>query len=142
MGFTRSRIYKKDDNEHVEHENWTHVRRLLGCDRLEDPRLVELINALYRECWEPLHNYFLPSAKLEKESRVGGKVKRRHDKPRTHCERLQASPDVSTEFKRRLKGELARLNPFKLHWPIHSSRPSDSLHCAADAGTSIATQVS
>ncbi len=152
--FTRSRPYKKDDNGHVEQKNWTHVRRLLGYDRLEDPRLVDLINTLYRECWEPLHNCFLPSAKLEKKCRVGAKVKRRHDAPRTPCERLLASPDVSVESKSRLKSELARLNPFELHRrleeglrsilhrPLHSSRPSDSLHCAADAGTSIALKVS
>ena len=36
---------------------------LPGCDRLEHPQLVDLVNALYRDCWEPLHNYFLPSAK-------------------------------------------------------------------------------
>ena len=148
------RSYKKDDNGHVEQKNWTHVRRLLGYDRLEEPGMVELINALYREYWEPLHNYFLPSAKLEKKCREGAKIKRRHDKPLTPCERLLASPDVSLESKRRLKGELTRLNPFELHRrleeglrailhrPLHSSRPSDSLHCAADAGTSIPMRVS
>ncbi len=114
-GFTRSRPCKKDHNGHVEQKNWTHVRRLLGYDRLEDPRLVDLINALYRECWEPLHNYFLPSAKLEKKCRVGTKVKRRYDAPRTTCERLLASPDVSVQSKSRLKNELARLNPFERH---------------------------
>jgi hypothetical protein len=31
----------KDDNGHVEQKNWTHVRQLLGYDRLEDPQLVE-----------------------------------------------------------------------------------------------------
>jgi hypothetical protein len=78
----------------VEQKNWTHVRQLLGYDRLEDPQLVEPINVLYRECWEPLHNYFLPSAKLEEKRREGAKVKRRHDKPLTPCERLLGSPDV------------------------------------------------
>ena len=115
--------------------------------------MVELIDALHRECWEPLHNYFLPSAKLEKKSRVGAKVKRRHDKPLTPCDRLLASPDMSVETKKRLKHELARLNPFELHRrleeglrttlhrPLHSSRPSDFLHCAADAGTCNPIQV-
>jgi hypothetical protein len=42
-------------------------------------------------------------------------VKRRHDKPRTPCERLLASPDVSSESKRRLKAELASLKPIDLH---------------------------
>jgi len=72
VGFPRSRPYKKDDIGHVEQKNWTHVRRLLGYDRLEDPRLVDLINALYRECWEPLHNYFLQSANGEAGEEVPG----------------------------------------------------------------------
>lgn len=154
VGFTRSRPYKKDDNGHVEQKNWTHVRRLLGYERLEEPELVGPISALYRECWEPLHNYFLPSAKLERKFRKGAKVKRRHDKPKTPCERLLASAEVSAKAKRGLRAELARLNPFELHRrledglrailhrPLHSSRPTDSLHCAADAGRSTHVQVS
>ena len=79
FGFTRSRPYKKNDNGHVEQKNWTHIRQLLGYDRLDDPELVEAINTLYRDCWEPLHNYFLPSATLDRKTRDGAKVKRRHD---------------------------------------------------------------
>lgn len=154
VGFTRSRPYKKDDNGHVEQKNWTHVRRLLGYDRLEDPDLVGPLNALYRECWEPLHNYFLPSAKLETKCREGAKVRRRHDKPKTPCERLLASPDVGAEAKTRLRTGLASLNPFELHRrledglrailhrSLHSSRPPDSLHCATDAGKSTPMTVS
>jgi len=62
VGFTRSRPYHKNDNGHVEQKNWTHVRQLLGYDRLDDMELLEPINRLYRELWEP-HNFFLPSAK-------------------------------------------------------------------------------
>ncbi len=154
VGFTRSRPCKKDDNGHVEQKNWTHVRRLLGYNRLEDAGLVEPINALYRECREPLHNDFLPSAKLEAKRREGAKVKRRHDKPQTPCERLLGSPEVGLEAKRRLRAERAGLNPLELHRrpeeglrtilhrPLHSSRPPDSLHCAADAGKSTPLPVS
>ena len=143
---TRSRPYKKDDIGHVEHTNWTHVRQLLGYDRLGEPQLVEPINAPYRECWEPLHNYFLPSAKLEAKTREGAKVKRRHDKPLTPCERLLGSPDMDAANKRKLREQRAALNPFELHRrleeglraflhrALHSSRPTDSLHCALDAG--------
>jgi len=154
VAFTRSRPYQKDDNGHVEQKNWTHVRRLLGYNRLEDPQLVEAINALYRECWEPLHNFFLPSMKLQKKSREGAKVKRRHDPPQTPCERLLGSAEVDPATKRRLRQQRAQLNPFELHRrleqrlgpillrPLHSSRPSDSLHCAAEAGTSSGASVS
>jgi hypothetical protein len=144
----------KDDNGHVEQKNWTHVRQLLGYDRLEDPQLVEPINVLYRECWEPLHNYFLPSAKLEEKRREGAKVKRRHDKPLTPCERLLGSPDVDDATKRKLRARRASLNPFELnrrieeglrailHRALHSSRPTDSLHCALDAGKTSPSPVS
>lgn len=154
VNFTRSRPYKKDDNGHVEQKNWTHVRRLLGYERLEDPELLEPINALYRKCWEPLHNYFLPSAKLAKKNREGAKVKRQHDKPQTPCERLLNSPEVDMAIKKRLRAELARLNPFELHRSLedglravlhrslHSSRPTDSLHYATDAGKSSPAPVS
>ena len=154
VGFTRSRPYKKDDNGHVEQKNWTHVRQLLGYDRLEDPELVAPINALYRECWEPLHNYFLPSAKLKAKSRYGAKYKRKHDKPLTPCERLLCSPDVSEVMKKKLRARKAELNPFELHRQLeknlkailyralHSSRPTDSLHCAPDKGKNIVNLVS
>ena len=135
VGFTRSRPYKKNDNAHVEQKNWTHVRQLLGDDRLDDPDLVAEINVLSRECWEPLHNFYLPSAKLEQKTRVGAKVKRKHDKPMTPCDRLLQSEDVDEGAKQRLRAQRAALNPFALHREIegrlrsilhralHSSRP-------------------
>jgi hypothetical protein len=65
IGLTRSRPYHKDDNAHVEQKNWMWPRQLLGYGRLEQSGLVEPINNLYREAWGPLHNFFLPSMKLE-----------------------------------------------------------------------------
>jgi hypothetical protein len=38
VAFTRSRPYHKNDNAHVEQKNWTHVRQLLGWERLENPQ--------------------------------------------------------------------------------------------------------
>lgn len=112
--FTRSRPYHKDDNGHVEQKNWTHVRQLLGYGRLEDPTLKEAINELYRTIWEPLNNYFLPSAQLVEKVREGGKVRRRHDRPQTPCERLLNSPDIDEATKRRLRRERKSYNPFVL----------------------------
>jgi hypothetical protein len=65
-----------------------------------------------------------------------------------------ASKEVSTEAKRRLRATRDSLNPFELHRrleeglrailhrALHSSRPTDSLHCAPDAGKTSATPVS
>lgn len=62
VGFTRSRPYHKDDDGHVEEKNSARVRQLLGYERFEDPAVLGPLNELYREVWEPLHNYFLPCA--------------------------------------------------------------------------------
>jgi len=75
VGFTRSRLYHKNDNGHVEQKNWTHVRQLLGYERLADPEMLAQINALYRDLWEPLHSYISASAKLVSKDRHGAKVK-------------------------------------------------------------------
>jgi hypothetical protein len=155
VGFTRSRPYHKDDNGHVEQKNWTHVRQLLGYQRLEDPELCKEINRLYVEFWEPLHNYFCPSAKLLQKERHGAKVSRHHDTPATPYDRLLASVDVDHATKEKLRKERARLNPFVLarnieralrrilQSPLRSSRPSGSLHSGVTEGkTAALTSVS
>jgi hypothetical protein len=147
VGFTRSRPYHKNDNGHVEQKNWTHVRQLLGYDRLDDPAMVQEINRIYREIWEPLHNYFCASAKLVSKDRHGAKVKRRHDKPMTPCDRLLASAELSAARKAELRATRQALNPFELNRKLeaalrplllrarHSSRPAGSLHDAPPAAT-------
>ena len=154
VGFTRSRPYHKDDNGHVEQKNWSQVRQLLGYDRLEDPELVAQISALYREVWNPLHNYFAPCMKLVSKDRHGAKVKRRHDRPQTPCERLLASEHLGAAAKEKLRAQRAQLNPFELHRKLEEglrrvlhrarsfSRPPGSLHSAPDAAKSSTTTVS
>lgn len=112
--FTRSRPYKKDDNGHVEQKNWTHVRQLLGYGRLERPELVDEINRLYVEVWEPLNNYFLPSTKLIGKLRTGGKLSRKHDQPLTPCDRLLNCPEVPDRVKAKLRRTRKSLNPIDL----------------------------
>lgn len=140
VGFTRSRPYHKNDNGHVEQKNWSHVRQLLGYERLGNPELLEGINKLYKEVWEPLNNFFMPSSKLIKKDRHGAKIKRRHDKAMTPCDRLLESPDVSASTKRKLRATRKYFDPFTLHdeleknlqaifkSSLHSSRLTGSLH--------------
>ena len=85
-----------------------------GYDRLQDPALRQEINALYRDIWEPFHNYFCPSAKLLIKDRHGAKIKRRHDRPMTPCDRLLASSEVSAATRKNLRQTRAVLNPFDL----------------------------
>ena len=111
---SRSRPYHKDDNAHVEQKNWMWPRQLLGYGRLADPALVPPINALYKEAWGPLHNFFLPSMKLVDKWRDGSRWVRRHDRPQTAYQRLLASGQLSTAARRRLRDWSASLDPFSL----------------------------
>lgn len=61
--FTRSRVYKKNDQAHVEEKNGSIVRRLIGYDRFEG---IDAYNAL-SELYATLRlyvNFFQPSLKL------------------------------------------------------------------------------
>jgi len=109
----RSRPYKKNDQAHVEQKNWTHVRQLLGYERIEGPELVQQINALY-ETWGWLHNYFCPTLKLQSKTRVGSRTVRKYGPAQTPCERLLASPHLSEEQKAQLRARRAELNPIQL----------------------------
>lgn len=110
----RSRPYHKDDNAYVEQKNWTHVRQLFGYERIEDPLAIEMMNRIYEECWNPLHNFFLPQMKIVSKERVGGKLKKRYDAPKTPCQRLLESKDLSQHQKYLLRKKLKSLNPFDL----------------------------
>lgn len=109
----RSRPYKKNDQAHVEQKNWTHVRQLLGYDRLEGAQSVALVNDLYRT-WGLLHNFFLPNLKLKSKTRVGSKTIRKYAPPQTPYERLLNSPHVTAEQKAQLKARFQQLNPLEL----------------------------
>lgn len=111
---SRSRPYHKDDNAHVEQKNWMWPRQLLGYGRLEDANMVQPINALYKEAWGPLHNFFLPSMKLLKKWREGSRWVRRYDKPKTAYERLLASGQLKGKQAARLRDWYRSMDPFAL----------------------------
>lgn len=112
--FTRSRAYHKDDNAHVEQKNWTHVRQWLGYERLDNPRVVPLLNDLYTQEWRWFQNFFLPSVKLLAKERIASKTIRRYDPPKTPYQRVLESPWVSQVTKKQLSLKRKTLNPFQL----------------------------
>ena len=116
--FTRSRAYHKDDNAHIEQKNWTHVRQWLGYDRLDNPKVVPLLNNLYTQEWRLFHNFFLPSVKLLAKERIASKTIRRYDPPKTPYQRVMESPLVTPAIKRELTAQLKTLNPFQLRAAI------------------------
>ena len=87
----------------MEQKNWTHVRCLLGYDRLENQQLLGPINTLYRDAWALYHNHFCPSTKLVEKRREGARQIKRYDAPKTPYQRLPA--------KRRAREQGARGAP-------------------------------
>jgi len=118
--FTRSRAYHKDDNAHIEQKNWTHVRQWLGYERLDDPRVVPLLNNLYTKEWKLFHNFFCPSVKLIAKERIGSKTVKHHDAPKTPYQRIMESPLIQEPVKLSLSKQLENLNPFMLRKNMES----------------------
>ncbi len=111
---TRSRPYHKNDNAHVEQKNNTHVRAVFGYDRIEQESLIDVMNEIYREYWNPLNNFFLPSMKLKEKERNGARITKRYEEPITPYQRVMLAPNVSEEKKQALKSKFSSLNPFEL----------------------------
>jgi hypothetical protein len=112
--FTRSRAYHKNDNAHIEGKNWTHIRQYLGYQRFENIELVDLLNDLYTSEWNLYFNFFIPSVKLISKVRVGSKIIRKYDTPKTPFQRTLESEHVSQIVKVKLKNQFDYLDPFKL----------------------------
>ncbi len=100
--FTRSRPYRKNDSCHVEQKNYTAVRQYVGYLRYDTEEELNILNTLYRYLSLYL-NYFHPVMKLKSKERIGSKVKKKYDTPRTPYQRVLNSPDVSDKNKRKLK---------------------------------------
>jgi len=116
--FTRGRPYKKDDNAHVEQKNWTHVRQIFGWDRYDTEEALAAMNDLYANelCW--YQNLFQPSVKLLKKTRVGSKLVRKYDRPRTPFQRVLESGTYHRAKMKNLKDLVASLDPFELSQTI------------------------
>lgn len=112
--FTRSRAYRKNDNAHVEQKNYTHVRQLLGYDRLEQRSVVYQMNELYRHEWSLYQNHFIPCIKLVHKERIGSRYKKTYDVPKTPYERVLESEFVDDTTKAKLRATHQSLNPFTL----------------------------
>ena len=114
VAFTRSRPYRKNDNARVEQKNWTHVRQLVGYDRLAEPVQAELLNDLYAQEWGQFRNFFCPAMKHLRTEIEGSRKKRIYDVPQTPFERLKACGQADAEQLAKLEEIKATLNPFAL----------------------------
>lgn len=111
--FTRGRAGKKNDNAYIEEKNNSIVRRWVGYGRYNTDEQIAILNELYAVLRLYL-NYFVPVMKLIKKVRVGSKVIKRYDKPKTPYQRVLLAEDVSKKIKAKLKAEYKTLNLVQL----------------------------
>ncbi len=114
VALTRSRAYHKNDQARIEQKNNTHVRQLLGYDRLDHRELVPLINDLYANEHRLMMNFFVPQRKIIEKVRAGSKTIKRYDKPKTPYQRVLEAKEVSATTKEQLQALYNSLNPFEL----------------------------
>ena len=76
--------------------------------------MVGWINDLYREAWEPYHNFFRPCMKLVSKKRVGSRYQKRYDQPQTPYDRLVAYGGLSDSQLESLHKQKAQLDPLEL----------------------------
>lgn len=116
--FTRGRPYHKNDNKndnaHIEQKNWTHVRKIFGWKRITEPKAIEMMNDLYGNELRLMLDYFQPSVKLIERRRVGSRVQRVCDKPKTPFERLIELGVLSTEQLAAMRAERDAVDPIAL----------------------------
>ena len=118
---SRSRPYKKNDNAWVEQRNWTHVRKVVGYRRLDTAGELAIVRELYG--YVTLYkNFFQPTIKLQEKVRVGGRIHRKYDEPRTPCQRLMDSGQISAAVRKRLQAQYESLNVAELHRRIEELR--------------------
>jgi len=91
-----------------------HVRQIFGYERIDHPELIDLMNEIYRDYWNPLLNYFCPAMKLKHKQRIGAKVRKFYDTPKTPCDRLLESKKLTPLRESKLRLKRNELNPFVL----------------------------
>jgi hypothetical protein len=73
-----------------------------------------MMNEIYVNYWKPLQNFFLPTFKLKEKIRVGAKIKKIYDTPKTPINRLLDSKYLTQNKKDKLIKRKKELNPFDL----------------------------
>ena len=122
--FTRGRPYKKDDNAHIEQKNWTHVRKIFGYVRYDTLDALQAMNGLYRNELRWFQNLFQPSVKLLKKVRIGSKLKRVYDTPKTPFQRVCECKESDPVKVAQLNAIFHSLDPFNLSLQIEDKLDS------------------
>lgn len=115
--FTRARKYRKNDNCYVEQKNYSVVRKYVGYYRYDTEEELKALKELYKHLRLYI-NFFQPVMKLKEKVRVGSKVTKKYDTPRTPYQRVLESKHVPENKKEVLKTQYTKLNPAELQRQI------------------------
>jgi len=110
LTFTRCRPYKKQDQAHIEQKNYSVVRKYFGYRRFDSFHQLEIINHICKLI-SLYHNFFQPVMKLKEKMRIGSRIKRVYDIPKTPYQRVLDSKHILEESKIKLKLKYKTLNP-------------------------------
>lgn len=119
--FSRSRPLHKNDNCWVEQRNWTHIRKMIGYLRYDTSAELNALNDLWKDV-AMYKNFFQPTMKIISKERVGGRIMRKYDKPKTPYERLLKLGNLNAEMITCLEQVYQSLNPAEIKRRIEKKR--------------------
>lgn len=111
--YTRAREEKKNDQNYIEQQNYSVVRRFVGYQRLDTYRQLRILDELYH-LLSDYQNFFQPIMRLKEKVRNGTRLTRRYDKPQTAYQRVLDCLDIDPATKQQLKKRFWKLNPKRL----------------------------
>lgn len=114
IDFTRSRAYRKNDQAHIEGNNYPSVRKVIGYDRITEQKVVDLVNDIYVNEYRLLNNFFYATRKLKSKVKIDGKYKKKYGEAQTPYKRVLKSKKVSLAVKTKLIKQYEKLNPAEL----------------------------
>jgi len=79
-----------------------------------------MLNDLYTSEWNCYFNFFYPSMKLIEKQRIGSKIKKRYDGPKTPHQRLMESEHITVQTKNELQRQFESLNPFEIQQRMYA----------------------
>lgn len=111
--YTRAREEKKNDQNYIEQQNFSVVRRFVGYQRLDTYSQLRTLNKLY-DLLSDYQNFFQAVMRLKEKVRNGTRLTRRYDTPKTAYQRVLAYPGIDSEVKKKLRKRFLKLNPKRL----------------------------
>lgn len=115
--YTRSREEKKNDQNYIEQQNFSVVRRFVGYRRLDTYGQLKILNCLY-DLLSDYQNFFQPVMRLKEKIRNGTRLTRRYDRAKTAYQRILDCSQIPEITKQKLNQRFLTLNPKRLLWEI------------------------